>query len=280
MNISLPNDSRQSLGGGFTFRNNFIKGLLANKDYHITDSLDMVDVFLITSSTMITKETFKAIQATGKKIVLRVDNIPRNSRNRNTGTSRLRRYGNGADAVVFQSQWAEKLLKDYLEPKQSRVIVNGVDTSVFNEKGEARSFSGKPVYLYARYNRDETKRWETVWYRYQEIQRLQKEAKLVIVGNFSPEQVQYNFDFFRGENIEYVGVIDNEYAMAGIYRGCDKMFAPYYMDACSNTYLEAKACGVELFEPDMSGGTKEIFYGGVKDISMMVAEYINLFESL
>jgi glycosyltransferase involved in cell wall biosynthesis len=46
--------------------------------------------------------------------------------------------------------------------------------------------------------------------------------------------------------------------MADIYRASDYMFAVYENDCYSNTYLEALACGVELIEVNMTGGTPEL----------------------
>lgn len=277
MKIAIPSDSKQSLGGGFTFRRNLIQAL--GSDF--TESIREADVVLIPSSTMIVPETFNAIKGLNKKVVLRIDNIPRNSRNRNTGTSRLLKYAGESDAIVFQSEWARKYLSPFLK-RTGSIIYNGVDTSIFNKHGDSYNF-GYPTYLFSRFNRDETKRWEKAWYEFQMIHRRTPESKLKIVGNFSQEQIDYNFDFYSGENVEYLGVVDDPKEMAKIYRGCQFFLATYYNDAYSNTYCEAMACGVQLFQPSMTGGTPEIienFGKGVRSIQDMAQDYLSLFKSL
>lgn len=283
MYIAILNESKQSLGGGWSFIANFKKGL-AKTDHKIVDWKD-ADVCLIPSSSMITKELYQAVKALNKKIVLRVDNIPRNSRNRNTGTTRLHTMSHGADAVVYQSRWAKDYVGGWLK-RDGVVINNSVDEEIFNESGLGMHFDGKPIYLYSRFNRDETKHWEVAWYEFQMIHRRNKNAKLILTGQFSPEQLEYNFDFYNGENIEYLGVVETPEAMAGVLKGCDYLMASYYNDAFSNTYLEAFMCGVELYKPNMSGGTPEIIEKWQSkgrehfELKRMVDEYITLFETL
>lgn len=275
MKIYIPNDSEQSLGGGWTFRRNFIKGLAGKAE--VVDSPEKADIVFITAPTMVTRDTVEKIHGMGKKFVLRLDNIPRNSRNRNTGTSRLFEFAQKASKIVYQSQWS----KDYLMPfikREGVVIHNGVDMEIFNPRGEKYDFHGEPTYLYSRFNRDETKRWEEAWYKFQMIFRKNPKAKLVIVGNFSDEQKEYNFDFFQGEQFDYLGIQDNPEEMAKIYRGCEFFLATYYNDCYSNTYQEALACGVKLFEPDMSGGTPELIEEGPIGIEQMVDKYLEVFK--
>lgn len=278
MRIAIPNDSKQGLGGGWTFRNNFIKGLKNKAE--ITD-IENSDVVLLTSSTMILPETVRKAKELNKPIVLRVDNVPRNSRNRNTGTSRLKSYTEIAKAVVFQSEWAKRYLGSYLG-HDGLVIYNGVDTQIFNKDGDKYNWS-ENVYLYSRFNRDETKRWEEAWYKFQMIHRDNPFSKLKIVGNFSPEQIEYNFDFFMGEDVEYLGIISEPKEMAKIYRSCDYFLATYYNDCYSNTYCEALASGMELYDPSLTGGTPEIlenYKKGVRTIDDMANDYLNLFKEV
>ena len=289
MKIVIPNDSQQTIGGGWSFRNNLTKGVRKIGSAEIVEKIEDADIVLIAGATMVSRDTVGMANALGKKIVLRIDNIPRNSRNRNTGTSRLRDFAAAAHAIVYQSQWA----KNYIMPfvgKDGPIIYNGIDTNIFNEgiigagnvfiPGDKHNFGGDPTYLYSRYNRDETKRWEEAWYEYQMIQREQTKAKLVIVGNFSPEQIEYNFDFFFGEHFEYLGIADNEEEMAKIYRGCDYFLAVYYNDCYSNTYQEALACGCELWKPNLSGGTEELIRNGPIPLEKMTQDYLNLFEEV
>lgn len=284
MKIYLPSDSRQTLGGGFTFRRNLSKGL-TGLGHQIVDNISEAQIAVVSGATMVTRDTIRAVKESGAKLVVRIDNVPRNSRNRNTGTSRLKDFTRQADEVVWQCNWARDYLIDFVQRK-GVVIYNGVDTDIFHETRKENDyylFDGRGrenYYLYSRFNRDETKNWEVAWYKYQLIQKENKEAKLIIVGKFSPEQLEYNFDFFRGENFEYLGVISNPQEMAKIYRSCGHLMATYYNDCYSNTYLEALASGMKLYKPNMTGGTPELIKNGVSTIQEMTKNYEKLFESL
>lgn len=274
ISLELPNDSKQDLGGGWTFRRNLEKALAGKVD--IVES--NADIALIAGATMISRDTFKRLKESNTKIVLRIDNVPRNSRNRNTGTSRLKDFATGADAVVYQSEWSLEYLAPFLG-RLGKIIYNGVDTDIYNANGRVLR-ENRNVYMYSRYSRDENKRWEEAWYKFQDIYRKDNTAKLILVGRYSNEQVEYNFDFFNGENVEYVGVINNPSAMADIYRSADWFLATYYNDCYSNTYCEALACGVRLYEPSMSGGTPELIENGPISLEVMGNEYMKLFNEL
>ena len=277
MKILLLNESRQSIGGGWSFMDNLAKGL-TKAGHHVVYDIQECDVCLIPSASMIhSRDTFARARKLSKKLFLRVDNILKNSRNRNSGMSRMYDFAQHSDMVIYQSKWAQRLLSPYLKSK-GVVVYNGVDTTVFNEKGVRIDLKGSPVYLYSRFNREDSKRWYYAWYRYQELQREQPKAVLVVVGKFSPENIKYNFDFFNGENYLYLGIVGSKTEMAKIYRSCDYLFACYEFDCYSNTYLEALACGCKLFEPSMTGGTPELIKNGVRSIEQMTQDYLGVFN--
>ena len=286
MKIYLPVDSLQGFGGGFTFRRNLEKGLKM-LSHSLVEFPREADISLVAGVTMVTKETIQKLIDGKHKFVVRLDNVPKNSRNRNSGTSRLLSFSQKANAIVYQSNWAKRYLQDFIK-KDGEVIYNGTDQDMFTPKGGALDFHNKSedTYLYSRFSRDETKQWERSWYDYQMTQMNNPYAKLVIVGSFSEELVQYNFDFFRGERIEYLGVIRDELQMARIMRGCKKFMATYYNDAFSNTYIEALCCGMQLVNIDQSGGTPEMLETwkekGMEYFSVkrMAEEYVALFEKV
>lgn len=266
MKIHLANHSEQKIGGGWTFLNNFKKYLERLGAQLVPTDLG-ADIIFISGATMVDRNFVSKNKAQGKKIVLRVDNIPRNSRNRNTGTSRLFDIAQMADLVIYQSRWA----KEYIEPfikKDGPVILNGADTEIFNDHAPARPTDGSPQVLYTRFNRDETKRWDEAWYEYIHCQRLYPKAHLWIVGQFSPELVEYGFDFFQGERFEYLGVIDDPAMMAEIYRGASELLLPYYNDACSNTLIEYRLCRpAGVVHHNDTGGTPEIMEAELSELT-------------
>ena len=279
MKIYLANESSQKLGGGWTFLNN-LKKVLKDKITFV-DKYEDCDVYFISGATMVTREQVKKAKELGKKIVLRVDNIPKNSRNRNTGTSRLKDFAEMADLIIYQSTWCKDYVGGWLGI-DGPVIINGVDTNVFSKRGAMMKKEGSPQYLFSRYNRDESKRWDEAWYYYQMIQRQNKDANLWIVGNFSQEQIEYSFDFYNDEKYTYFGVIDNQEYLAQILRSADVLLVPYFNDACSNTILEARACGCKI-EPllsGMTGGTPDLM--NLEDMSLerMGSEYLDVLSKL
>lgn len=261
------------MGGGFTFLHTFEKYL--TRLGHQVVGKDKADIYFISGATMVARDEVLAMKAAGKKIVLRVDNIPRNSRNRNTGTSRLFDFAQLADLVVYQSQWA----KDYISPflkKDGPVILNGADTEIFKPSGEARPKDGDPQYMFVQFNRDETKQWHVAWYEYIMLHRAKPNAHLWIVGNFSPEQEQYKFDFFMGEKYQYIGVVNEPEEMAELYRGADVLLYTYFNDACSQTLIEARNCGLAVKAIETSGGAKEILEAPIQDLgaAVMTEKYL------
>lgn len=287
MTIYIANDSSQTQGGGFTFLRNLRDGL--PPDVEITQNMREANIVFIPSSTMAKSETVEEAKNYKKPIVLRVDNLPKNSRNRNTGTSRLKAYHDLASAVIYQSRWA----KDYLSPwldskgeKKTHIVLNGVNQEIFNKTGPRFNDDNLKIFVYSRFNRDETKGWHEAWYHFQLEHRRTENAALWIVGNFSPEQSQYNFDFYQGEAVRYWGVVEDPNHYAKILRTADTFYAPYFNDAASNALIEALSCGLEVdcCESGYTGGAPEIFEAFARgyDFSLqhMVRSYLSVFGSV
>ena len=270
MRVYLPKRARDDdMGGGWQFSRN-IQQALKDKVEFVTDPVD-TDIFFIPGPTLATRDEGKLAKAAGKKIVLRVDNVPRNSRNRNTGTSRLYDFAQIADAVIYQSHWAHDFIMPFIK-KDGPVILNGADQSVFNEDGPRISREGDPQYLYSRFNRDNIKRWERAWFLFQNKHFKNPKAHLWIVGSFGPNTVNYDFDFFGGaeERYRYLGLVEDRKEMAKIYRTADYFYYTYEMDACSNTLIEARLCGMKMVTDDASNS------GSFKEIMGVPKSYLSL----
>ena len=153
MKIHIPNYEPNRIGGGWTATKYLYEGLECC-DYK------EAKVYFITGPTMVKHEEVAKAKADGKKIVLRLDNHLLNSRNRNTGMSRMKAYCEVADLIIYQSQWA----KDYLMPFTKRdgvVILNGVDTKLFKPGNKIKGSC-----LYIRSSRINEKGWEMARYWY------------------------------------------------------------------------------------------------------------------
>lgn len=272
MKIHLAKYEANRPGGGWTFMRNFSAGMGG----HISDYGNS-DIYFISGASMVERSEVQQAKQDGKKIVLRVDNALRNSRNRGTGMTRMKDFADLADLVVYQSEWSRDYLSSYLG-KNGPVIINGVDTNLFYpaEKKEE-------IYLYSRFNRDETKNWEIARYWYSRQQLKQPEAKLWIVGAFSPELIEYNFDFYNGENYVYQGVMTSAEPMANLLRNAKYFIYSYFADACSNSLIEAICCGCEIIDPHHfldTGGAPDILQTEDLSIDRMCREYTEVLSSL
>lgn len=255
MNLHLLNYEPDRIGGGWTQAKYLFNGLAAT-------SYDEADTVLITGATMATHDQVQKAKKDGKKVVLRVDNAVRDSRNRGTGMSRLKAFCDQSDLIIYQSEWAKRFLYPFTK-KDGVVILNGVDTNKF--------YPGSPdedSYLYVRSSRDEGKQWIMAWYWF-----TNKPGRLTIVGKFSRENMEYGFDFYNNESYIFYG---EQKDMGTFYRSNKYFLYTYLNDACSNTLLEAKASGCEIVDVYgmlKTGGAPEIME--CKDISIerMVAEY-------
>lgn len=253
MKIALPSYDTKAIGGGWSFISNFIKAMQGN----ITD-YNQADIFFIPSASMVSRDEVQQAKQDGKKIVLRCDNIIRNSRNRNTGMSRMKDFSDWADLVIFQSEFAEELLNPYLQTEQWKVIYNSVDERIFNDKNRV---DGNSRYVYGKHSSDETKNWEMARVAYQKLQEDDEDATLNLFGRFDGNLQEYNFDFYNSEQYRYWGYITDPQVMANIYKQSDWFIYTYFNDACSNSLIEALMCGVQIYDPyQMSdtGGTREI----------------------
>lgn len=262
MKIHLANFEPERTGGGWSFCRNFVKGM-----GDTITNYEEADIYFVAGPTLASHDDVQKAKADGKKIVLRVDNAVRNSRNRGTGMSRLKAFCEQANLVIYQSEWAKRFLYPFTRT-DGAVILNGCDLSVFNTDNRS------PVddsYLYVRSSRDEGKQWIMAWYWFIELNN--QDANLDIVGKFSPENREWNFDFFNGESYTFWGEQKN---MAQMYKNNRYFLYTYTNDACSNTLIEARASGCEIVDVYgmlSTGGAREIMNCNDLSIERMCKQY-------
>lgn len=286
--IYIPNASKQVLGGGWTFLYNIKKGGEGKLEF--VDTWQECDVVLIIGATITVRAEMEEAKAAGKKIVLRVDNVPKDSRNKGTAFSRMKDFANMADYIIYQSKWAKDYAGWWLKQNglkaDEKVIYNGVDKDYFKLPNKQVT---DEIYLYVQFNRDENKRFPEASYefhlRHKEAVNLENPLpRLVLVGNFSPQAREYDFDFFAGEKINYWGVANSPEEMGDIMRKCKYFLWPAYADASSNSLNEALACGLRILCNNDSGGTPEIIQrwdqGEGYSIQEMADDYLDIFSSL
>lgn len=255
MKILIPHDSNKFQGGGSTFISNFTKAI--NKYGHeVVEGNSAYDVLFIAGATLTDREQVIQAKKEGKTIILRVDNLLEDRKNRSTGMPRLLDYADLCDVIVYQSEWAKRLLSPLLG--NGIVIYNGVDTEIFYPRKTKKDWKNIRIF-YSKYSRNEVKQFHQVQYWWREYNVERKADTLVMVGRFADDylRIDHPFDFHNDEQYEYRGVISESKSLADILRGCDIAFLPYMYDACSNTVLEAQACGLPVLY-SQTGGTPEI----------------------
>jgi len=246
VNVHVANYSEQQVGGGFSFIANFMNGCQQIGGVSFVD-YDKADVYFIPSASMVQREQVKIAKADGKKIILRVDNALRHSRNRSTGMSRLWDFAEMADDIIFQSTWAKNVIgKEYLQTDRGHIIVNGVNQDIFNMNNRTEDLAAR--FTYSRYNRDETKNWEMARYIYQQaVYTADVPCQLNIIGRFSDELRENNFDFYQDESYKFWAVQPPE-IVSQILQNTDYFIYTYFNDACSNSLIEALCCGCEIVD--------------------------------
>lgn len=259
MKIKVPGIERLDVGGGGTFIRN-IKKAIANFGDLIVNEGDDFDILLIAGASLCDREKATRAKQAGKKIILRVDNILEDCKNRNTGMPRMREFAEMADVVIYQSQWAKRLLKPYCG--EGMIIYNAVDTDIFYPRKEKKNWGNLRIF-YGKYSRGEGKNFNVVQYWWREYCIDKQDDMLILAGRFADElqKINHPFEFHNGENFDYKGIL-SEYQLAEVMRSCDVAFLPYFADACSNMILEAQACGLPVIY-DCYGGTKELIESGV-----------------
>lgn len=284
--IYISSESKQKLGGGFVFIENLKKGAI--NQCRFVDSAKEAHIVFIPSVTMAARSEIVQAKHERRKIVLRIDNMPKDSRNRGTAFSRMRDFAQLADVIIFQSEWAKDYVGSWLESScnvnlnKSHVIYNGIDKDYFNytdnpaERGE--------TYLFSTFNTDENKRYQEAFYDFHLRHRAAKRAgkplpTLKLVGNFPRDLPGYKFDFFDDEKIIYSPPIDDRKKIADIMRSCRYLYFPAFADASPNTVSEAIACGCEVLLPNQIGGTVEVikrFNESIYTIQQMAERYLEV----
>jgi glycosyltransferase involved in cell wall biosynthesis len=163
-----------------------------------------------------------------------------------------------ADYIIFQSNWAMNYVGWWIANKvrdkyNSSIIYNGVDTDYFFFKDKPGERFERYLYIHA--NRDENKRFpEAAMYFYKENKK-NSNVELWLIGSFSPELSNNNFDFFNDEKVSNFPATEDKMVLGDIMRKCKYLLFPAYADASPNTVAEAMACGLKIESINFEGGT-------------------------
>lgn len=280
MKIYIPNIQEGKIGGGWSFTRNFLE--LA-RGYGVDNPQDC-DIFFITGATLVQRDEVKKAKEAGKLIVLRVDGVPEDSRNRGTGWSRLRDYAELADAVIFQSQFIKNTVGRLLDV-EGTVIYNGVNTTIFKKDPTRIGETNKILYVNYRKG-EQNKRVEEAIERFRYLKLDRENAFMTFVGLFSKPLREWKFwmlDLVKGKDWDYFGVAQTPYELANIMQKHQYIAFPSFADPCPNTLIEAMNCGCEPLWINDYGGQAEIveFWDKIDwSRERMVKEYLGVMRGL
>ncbi len=271
--------TKEAIGGGWTFFRNFKKGM-KNLPVDFVDNWRDCDIFFITGITIVDLNEVNEARNAGKRIVLRVDNVPRKSRNRRSSPhERLKEVADLADVVIYQSEWAS----DYCDVLcgAGNVIYNGADTDIFYPpKNEDPQRSNKYLFIY--HGKNEQKGFWTAHLMFQQIFRKNPNAKFYFINDFGSDTralIDSNFDFWNGEKFEYLPKIEDPEEVAELMRECGTLIYPAIADASPNAVVEALNCGMKIIGyPDKTmAGTAEIIEQKDLTLERMCEDYYGVF---
>lgn len=274
--------TKEAIGGGWSFYRNFKKGMQA-LGVEFVDRWEDCDIFFITGITIVEMGEVHKAQQAGKRIILRVDNVPRKSRNRRSSPhERLKEIAGIADTVIYQSEWARMYCKPLCG--EGTVIYNGVDESIFYPPKD--SVPGRSNnYLFIYHGNNDHKGFATAHYLFQLRARENPQAKFFFINDFGrnlAELMESKFDFWNGENYEYLPKLESPQEVAELMRECGTLLYPSICDASPNTVLEARACGMDVtgYPDKMLSGTAELMERENISIENMCEDYFGVFSVL
>lgn len=280
MKIYIPQLNRltESIGGGNTFAKNFARFI--PEDISIIDSINNADVFFIVGPTTCERDEFNQAKQLGKKIILRLDGVPEDWRNRNTGTSRMLDYAKEAHKVIVQSKYILNHIVPTLDIETNKVelIYNGIDKSIFYP-GENK----ENLYAHVHYRKDPNKRYEEVVNTFRDIWIGNKDVELWLIGRYPTMYKDYNFGFYNNENYKYWGIKKGG-ELAELLRQTKYFIWPSYADPAPNVLLEALHCGCEPIKVNDYGGSKELIdeFNKGRDFNMesTLQNYLKIFKNV
>lgn len=137
-----------------------------------------------------------------------------------------------ADATIFQTQWSmQENIRLGLSKKPNTIIRNGVDKSIFYCKSPEAP-AEKPIRIISNsWSANIKKGFDT--YRFLDDSLDFKKYKYTFIGN-SP---------YRFKNIDIIPPVGSK-ELAGYLRDNDIYLTASQSDPCSNSLLEAQACGL------------------------------------
>jgi len=245
-------------GGPFSFAGALTEWLISRGDA-VTHDLAERGIDIALAMNAVESRDLRRLKWRRTPLVMRADNVPFNTPGSyfEHAMARVRRCYQVADAVIFQSDFARRIVERSFGPPgcEHRVIPNGVDLNLFTS--EERTDGGKSVLTIA---------CASVWRPHKRLSATVRaflrfherrpESRLIVIGPTDR----------AGETlpehpvVEYAGALSHE-ETASRLREADLFVHLAWLDCCPNVVIEAQAMGLPVICAS-GGGTKEILVKG------------------
>jgi len=285
MKINLYKQNQdKKIGGGWSFLRNFEHGI--NKSGHVLSDTDY-EISVVCGATMVLWDQWN--NSKKKPRLLRADGIPEDFRNRGTGWSRFKGYAEQANGIIFQSEFSKNTVGRLIK-KTGPVIVNGVNTEIFNKTGKKESKFGDPSIVFVNFRDDPNKRFQEAIEKFRQYKIDHPKAAITFIGDYPKNQILWdgkNYDFGmldlqQNQDWRYLGIISDRNKLASVLRSCDMIAYPSFADPCPNTLIEALSCGCKPIWINSYGSSNEIiklFENGYDfGLQNMVNNYIKILK--
>ena len=195
---------------------------------------------------VVPRSYFQVLSRRGPVLVHRVDGVPELTRGRRTVADTIQPAVNRlADYTIFQSEFCQESFVEYGgdPPKRSCVVNNGVDGSIFFPVPSVPNAARGLRLVAASWSPNRRKGFSTL----AALSRVPR-VKVVFAGNWCPD--------VHPANVELAGVLTSR-ELAQLMRTAHALVHFAWNEPCSNTIVEAMACGLPVVYRD-SGGNAEL----------------------
>lgn len=178
-----------------------------------------------------------------------------------------------ADKVIYQSYYSKFLIENMLlsnvEPKESTIIMNGINIDRFKPMSELKGGKNSPNILVS-HRMVPTKRADQIPKIIEELAKIYPDVMVHVVGQGVKNPWDFNRDSLERikqdiknrrleKHFQFYGYIEPE-ELPKFYNKCDFMLNLSYADPCPNVVIEAMACGLPIVAPNSGGIAEEVAF--------------------
>ena len=196
---------------------------------------------------------FNALSRRGPVLVHRVDGVPEIARGRRSAADVVQPAVNRlADHTIFQSEFCRSSFADHGSslPDSSCVINNGVDPGIFFPAPDVPKMDGVFRLVATSWSPNHRKGFGSL----AELSKLPG-VQVVFAGNWCPDVAI--------ANVELAGVLRSA-GVADLLRTAHALVHASWNEACSNSIVEALACGLPVLYRDSGGNAELVHECGVR----------------